>query len=219
MFNSAVSAHRGRARLTEADTTANTRGNATSWAHSPPLNMLENGAPKDGSAPRTGMFTCVWIVISTKDRHIYQGMDGVQHQGQRSVPRTGIFTCVWMVFSTKDRHVHLCVDSVQYQGQACSPVCGWCSVPRTGMFTCVWMVFSTKDRHVHVKPQVQLWVCAYVTIHYPGHRVSHDRATVQKIKSPGPPDCIAACLPPVAFPELSNTGLILHVSHSQQFNT
>ncbi|KAI8500579.1 hypothetical protein Bbelb_213970 [Branchiostoma belcheri] len=180
------------------------------------------------------MFTCVWIVFSTKDRHVCLCVDGVQHQGQAcspvcgccSAPRTGIFTCVWMVFSTKDRHVYMCVDGGQHQEQACSPVCGWCSAPRTGMFTCVWMVFSTKDRYVCLcvdsvqdQEQVQLCVCAYVTIHYPANRVSHDRATVQKIKSPGPPDCIAACLPPVAFPELSNTGLILHVSHSQQFNT
>ncbi|KAI8509714.1 hypothetical protein Bbelb_121420 [Branchiostoma belcheri] len=77
------------------------------------------------SAQRTGMFACVWMVFSTKDRHVCLCVDGVQHQGQVclpvcgwcSAPRTGMFTCVWMVFSTKDRHVCLCVDGVQYQGQ------------------------------------------------------------------------------------------------------
>ncbi|KAI8512675.1 corticospinal neuron axon guidance through spinal cord [Branchiostoma belcheri] len=138
------------------------------------------------SAPRTGVFACVWIVFSTKDRCVCVRMvfsskdstkdmcvclcvDGVQHQGQVclpvcgwcSAPRTGVFACVWMVFSTKDRcvclcvdgvqhqgHVCLCVDGVQHQGQVCLPVCGWCSAPRIGVFACVWMVFSTKDRCV-----------------------------------------------------------------------
>ncbi|KAI8500636.1 NAD(P)H-hydrate epimerase [Branchiostoma belcheri] len=74
------------------------------------------------------MFTCVWMVFSTKERHVHLCVDSVQHQGQACSP-------VWIVFSTKDRHVHLCVDGVQHQGQACSPV---------------WIVFSTKDRHVHL---------------------------------------------------------------------
>ncbi|KAI8505498.1 hypothetical protein Bbelb_166870 [Branchiostoma belcheri] len=97
------------------------------------------------SAPRTGVFACVWMVFSTKDRHVPLCVDGVQHQGQ-------------MVFSTKDRHLYLCVDGVQHQGQVCLPVFGWCSAPRTGVFACVrmvfstqscmWMVFSTKDRCV-----------------------------------------------------------------------
>ncbi|KAI8521128.1 hypothetical protein Bbelb_008820 [Branchiostoma belcheri] len=80
------------------------------------------------SAPRTGVFDCVWMVFSTKDRCVYLCVDGVQHQGQAnltvcgwcSAPRIGMFVCVWMVFSTKDRRV------------------------------CAWMVFSTKDRYVHV---------------------------------------------------------------------
>ncbi|KAI8500593.1 hypothetical protein Bbelb_214110 [Branchiostoma belcheri] len=75
------------------------------------------------------MFTCVWIVFRTKDRHVHLCVDSVQHQGQAcspvcgccSAPRTGMLTCVWIVFSTKDRHAHLCVDSVQHQGQACPP--------------------------------------------------------------------------------------------------
>ncbi|KAI8482464.1 Cartilage matrix protein, partial [Branchiostoma belcheri] len=81
------------------------------------------------SVPRTGVFTCVWMVFSTKestkDRCVYLCVDGVQYQGQVclhvcgwcSAPRTGVFTCVWMVFSTKDRCVYMCVDGVQYQGQ------------------------------------------------------------------------------------------------------
>ncbi|KAI8515431.1 hypothetical protein Bbelb_062440 [Branchiostoma belcheri] len=56
------------------------------------------------------MFVCVWIVFSTKDRHVDLCVDGVQHQGQACSPvsgwcsalRTGMLTCVWMVFSTKD---------------------------------------------------------------------------------------------------------------------
>ncbi|KAI8503855.1 Bax inhibitor 1 [Branchiostoma belcheri] len=78
------------------------------------------------SALRTGMFACVWMVFSTKDRHVCLCVDGVQHQGQACLPvcgwcsalRTGMFACV----------------------------CGWCSAPRTGAFACVWTVFSTKDR-------------------------------------------------------------------------
>ncbi|KAI8495792.1 hypothetical protein Bbelb_262080 [Branchiostoma belcheri] len=76
-------------------------------------------------APRTGVFACVWMVFSTKDRCVCLCVDGVQHQGQAclpvcgwcSAPRTGMFACVWMVFSTKDRYVCLCVDGVQHQGQ------------------------------------------------------------------------------------------------------
>ncbi|KAI8521161.1 Sperm-tail PG-rich repeat-containing protein 2 [Branchiostoma belcheri] len=34
------------------------------------------------SVPRTGVFACVWIVFSTKDRHVCLCVDGVQHQGQ-----------------------------------------------------------------------------------------------------------------------------------------
>ncbi|KAI8519531.1 hypothetical protein Bbelb_027880 [Branchiostoma belcheri] len=67
------------------------------------------------SAPRTGMFTCAWMVFSTKDMNVHLFVDGVQHQGQEcspvcgwcSAPRTGMFTCVWMVFSTKDKHLHI----------------------------------------------------------------------------------------------------------------
>ncbi|KAI8514126.1 Smg-6, nonsense mediated mRNA decay factor [Branchiostoma belcheri] len=105
------------------------------------------------SALRTGVFACVWMVFSTKDRCVCLCVDGVQHQGQVclpvcgwcSAPRTGVFACVWMVFSTKDS-TDMCVDSVQHQGQV--------------LFSCVWMVFSPKDRcvclcvdgvqHIHV---------------------------------------------------------------------
>ncbi|KAI8492629.1 hypothetical protein Bbelb_296700 [Branchiostoma belcheri] len=74
------------------------------------------------------MFTCVWMVFSTKDRHVYLCVDGVQPQGQAFLPvvfstkdRTGVFTCMWIVFSNKDRHVYLCVESVQHQGWECLP--------------------------------------------------------------------------------------------------
>ncbi|KAI8487097.1 hypothetical protein Bbelb_351670 [Branchiostoma belcheri] len=78
------------------------------------------------------MFACVWMMFSTKDRHVYLCVDGVQHQGQAclpvcgwcSAPRTAMFACVLMVYGPKDRHVYLCVDGVQHQGQACLPVCG-----------------------------------------------------------------------------------------------
>ncbi|KAI8479235.1 hypothetical protein Bbelb_430400 [Branchiostoma belcheri] len=77
------------------------------------------------------MFTCVWMVFSTNDRHVHLCVDSVQYQGQAC-------SAVWIVFSTKDRHVHLCVDGVQYQGQACSPLSrdkhhrdsGFCGISR-----------------------------------------------------------------------------------------
>ncbi|KAI8506079.1 Low-density lipoprotein receptor domain class A, partial [Branchiostoma belcheri] len=137
-------------------------------------------------APRSGMFSCVWMVFSTKVRHVklcvdgvqHQGqvylcVDGVQHQGQAclavcgwcSAPRSGMLSCVWMVFSTKDRFTCVwMVFSTKHQRQACLAVCGWCSAPRSGMFSCVWMVFSTKVRHVKlcvdgVQHQGQVYLC------------------------------------------------------------
>ncbi|KAI8506331.1 hypothetical protein Bbelb_157580 [Branchiostoma belcheri] len=121
-----------------------------------------------GTGMGTGMFACVWMVFSTRDRHVCLCVDGVQHQGQAclpvcgwcSAPGIGMFACVWMVFSTRDRHVCLCVDGVQHQGQGCLPVCGWCSAPGTGVFACVWMVFSTRDR----APGTGMFACVWMAL-------------------------------------------------------
>ncbi|KAI8485114.1 hypothetical protein Bbelb_372200 [Branchiostoma belcheri] len=117
------------------------------------------------SAPRTGPFSCVDGVFSTKDRALQLCGWCVQHQGQGpsavwmvcsaprtdpfscvDAPRTGPFSCVKGVFSAKDRALQLCGWCVQHQGQIPSAVWMVCSAPRTVPFSYVNGVFSTKDR-------------------------------------------------------------------------
>ncbi|KAI8513283.1 hypothetical protein Bbelb_099220 [Branchiostoma belcheri] len=43
---------------------------------------------------RVGVFSCVWMAFSTRDRMAFSAKD-----------RLGDFSCVWMAFSTKDRLV------------------------------------------------------------------------------------------------------------------
>ncbi|KAI8510436.1 hypothetical protein Bbelb_113520 [Branchiostoma belcheri] len=102
----------------------------------------------------------MWVVFSTKDRHVWLFVDvclPVSPTGQACLAVCGcVFACMWVVFGTKDRHVWLCVV-------VCLPYVAGFSTKD-----------STKDRHVRL------------CVHTEEQRKTHlDISALSSAKDPG----------------------------------